>query len=485
VNLAASLESSAARWPEREALVEADRRRLTYPQLRERAARLAAGLGRLGLGAGDRLVAVLDNRSETVELYWAAQWLGAVYVPLSWRLGDEELDYCIDDAGATLVARADGDEVFVGETAFDELLRDDEHPGALALDERAPSLMLYTSGTTGRPKGVPRSHRADRAGGLSQALQHGLGPGDRTLGVMPLYHTMGLHSLLAMSLVGGCFVCQRRWDPDEALELAADERLSSLYLAPTLFHDLATSPRAQDSLASIDALAYAGSAMTAVLVERCVEAFEPRLFVNHYGSTEIYTFSVHRDQPAKPGCAGRASVNAQLRLVSTDDDAGPEEVVAPGQEGQIICRMDSDEAFAGYWQRPDADEKAIRQGWYYTGDIGRLDDDGDLWVVGRVDDMIISGGENIHPLEVEDVLARHPNVLEVAVVGAPDDRLGHHVTAYVVGDDVNAEALDAHCLSSTLARFKRPREYRFVDELPKSASGKILRRMLRVEDTTV
>ena len=131
--------------------------------------------------------------------------------------------------------------------------------------------------------------------------------------------------------------------------------------------------------------------------------------------------------------------------------------------------MSSDEAFAGYWNRPDADERAIRDGWYHTGDVGRLDADGDLWLDGRLDDMIVSGGENIHPLEVEDVLARHPAVREVAVVGAPDDRLGHHVVAVVVGD-TTAEELDAHCLASdALARFKRPREYRFVSELPKSA----------------
>ncbi len=205
--------------------------------------------------------------------------------------------------------------------------------------------------------------------------------------------------------------------------------------------------------------------MTSDLVERCVETFRPRLFVNHYGSTEIYTFSVHRDQAAKPGCAGRPSLNARLRL---------------GESGEILCHMSSDEAFAGYWNRPDADAKAIRDGWYHTGDVGRLDDDGDLWVVGRVDDMIVSGGENIHPLEVEDVLARHPAVREVAVVGAPDDRLGHRVVAVVVADgEVSAEELDAFCLASeTLARFKRPREYRFVDTLPKSPSGKILRRML-------
>jgi 2-furoate---CoA ligase len=479
VNLAASLECAAARWPEREAVVEPGRVRLTYAELLDRAARLAGGLAQLGLSRGDRLAAVLDNRAENVELYWAAQWLGAVYVPLSWRLSDADLDYCIGDAGARLVAHVDGDEVTIGDASFADLLRAGPQPGALDSDEREPSLMLYTSGTTGRPKGVPRSHRADRAGGLSQALQHGLAFGDRTLGVMPLYHTMGLHSAVAMTLVGGCFVSQARWNVERALALIAEERLTSLYLAPTLFHDLVTHA---DRRLTIDAAAYAGAAMTSALVGRCVDTFTPRSFVNHYGSTEIYTFSVHRDQAAKPGCAGRASVNARLRLVAADDAAQPDDVVAPGEEGQIICRMDSDEAFTGYWRRPDADAKAIRSGWYFTGDVGRTDEDGDLWIVGRVDDMIISGGENIHPLEVEDALARHPNVLEAAVVGAPDDRWGRRVVAYVVAPGTTADELDAHCLGSPLARFKRPREYHFVDELPKSASGKILRRKLRVED---
>jgi len=145
--------------------------------------------------------------------------------------------------------------------------------------------------------------------------------------------------------------------------------------------------------------------------------------------------------------------------------------------------MDSDTAFTGYWNRPDADERAIRDGWYHTGDVGRLDEDGDLWVLGRVDDMIISGGENVHPLEVEDVLAGHPRVAEVAVVAAPDDRLGQRVVAVVVPEgELTADDLDAFCLESAqLARFKRPREYRFVESLPKSPSGKILRRLLREE----
>jgi 2-furoate---CoA ligase len=262
-------------------------------------------------------------------------------------------------------------------------------------------------------------------------------------------------------------VPQARWDAGEALRLIEAERISSLYLAPTLFHDLVHHPAldARD-VSSVRALGYAGAAMTSTLVRRCAEAFAPDVFVNHYGSTEIYTFTIGRDQLGKPGCAGRPAVNARIRLEPN---------------GEICAHLSSDEAFGGYWQRPDADARAIRDGWYHTGDTGHLDDDGDLWIDGRVDDMIVSGGENVHPLEVEDVLASHPGVREAAVIGAPDDRWGQRVVAIVVGE-ATPDELDAHCLASPLARFKRPREYRFVGELPKSASGKILRRLLR-DDT--
>jgi 2-furoate---CoA ligase len=447
MNLAQSLLAACERHPEAEAFPA-----LSYGELLPRIRRIAGGLG---LEPGERLALVLDNRLETALLYWAAQWAGVVAVPLSWRVSEEELAYCIDDCGARLVLRA-GDALPDGP----------EHPGAVDRDERETSLMLYTSGTTGRPKGVPRSHRADRAGGWSQALQHGYRWGDRTLGVMPLYHTMGIHSLLAMHLVAGCFVPQARWDAAEALRLIEEQRVSSLYLAPTLFHDLLAHPRlAERDVSSVRALGYAGAAMTSALVRRCAEALRPEVFVNHYGSTEIYTFTIGRDQLGKPGCAGRPAVNTRLRIEP---------------DGEILVHLSSDEAFAGYWNRPDADAKAIDEGWYRTGDTGRLDEDGDLWLDGRVDDMIVSGGENVHPLEVEDVLASHGGVVEVAVIGVADERWGQRVVAVVVGE-ASDEDLDAHCLASPLARFKRPREYRRVDALPKSASGKILRRVLREE----
>jgi 2-furoate---CoA ligase len=346
------------------------------------------------------------------------------------------------------------------------------------------SLILYTSGTTGRPKGVPRTHRNHYAGAVAHVVQCGYAWGERTLGVMPLYHTMGIHALTSMALVGGCFVCQPEWSAAGALRLIAAERLTALYLIPTLYWDLVHAPElAQTDVASVRKLAYAGAPMPAPLTEACRLAFRPEVFVNHYGSTEIYTFSVNPDVRPKPGCAGRPGIHSELRIVtaSAERRVGPDEVVPQGTKGEIIASLGSDEAFAGYWNRPDADAKALRDGWYFTGDMGYVDGDGDLYVAGRVDDMIISGGENIHPVEVEEALVRHPRVRDVAVVGEADARWGERVVAFVVpGAGVTAEELDRFCRESPdLASFKRPRRFVFVDAIPKTASGKILRRLLR------
>ena len=325
MNLAHSLLAACERHPELEAFPG-----VTYGELLSRVRCLGGGLG---VEPGDRVALVLDNRLETALLYWACQWVGAVAVPLSWRLSDEELHYCLGDCGASVVVR-DGDQLPDGP----------EHPGALDRDERETSLLLYTSGTTGRPKGVPRSHAADRAGGWSQALQHGYRFGERTLGVMPLYHTMGIHSLVGDAprrrvLRAAGAMGRGRGAPARSRR----ERITSLYLAPTLFHDLVHHPElASRDVSSVRALGYAGAAMTSTLVRRCADAFAPDVFVNHYGSTEVYTFTIGRDQLAKPGCAGRPAVNTRLRF---------------GADGEIEVELSSDEAFAGYWNRPDADAR--------------------------------------------------------------------------------------------------------------------------------
>ncbi len=503
MNLARTLHYAAERTPDAEAVVDGETR-IVYSVLRERAARLAGGLAALGVQPGDPVATVLKNRHENVELFWACQYLGAQFVPLSWRNPPSAVEYCVEDAGANVVVFEPASEQHAAavegsgrnlvaaagsssDCTFDGLLKSEPIEGAFDLADTATSIMLYTSGTTGRPKGVPRSHRAERTAAMSQALQHGYVPWERTLGTMPLFHTMGDHSMIAMSLLAGCYVCQPDWGAAMGLDQVEQERITSLYLAPTLFHDLVKDPGVGDcDLSSVRALGYAGAAMTGALAERCTAAFQPEVFVNHYGSTEIYTFTIGRRQVDKPGNAGRASVNALIRLVTVESGAGPDDLVGAGEDGQIICHMSSPEAFTGYWQRPDADAKAIRDGWYYTGDVGVIDEDGDMWIVGRADDMINSGGENIHPLEVEEVLARAPGVIEAAVYGVADERLGQRVVASVVAQpDATAETLDQYCLASpNLARYKRPREYRIVEALPKSASGKVLRRVLREGDKT-
>jgi 2-furoate---CoA ligase len=303
--------------------------------------------------------------------------------------------------------------------------------------------------------------------------------GEVTLGVMPLYHTMGVRSLVAMSLIGGTFVCLPRYDTRKALALIERERITNLYLVPTLYHDLVhDSAFAQADVSSVRKLGFAGASMTDGLLRKLDEAFKPELFVNHYGSSEIYTFTIHQRAVLKPGSAGRAGINQIVRVVrlsaQSHDDAA-----APGEEGQIIALLAGDEAFEGYWCRPDADAKALRDGWYFTGDTGFVDKDGDLFVTGRVDDMIITGGENVSPVEIESCLSLHPAVSEVAVVGLPDEKWGKIVVAFVKrAAPVEAEDLDGFCCESSLANYKRPRRFVFVREIPKSPVGKLLRRHL-------
>jgi 2-furoate---CoA ligase len=341
------------------------------------------------------------------------------------------------------------------------------------------SVMLYTSGTTARPKGVPRRQRAERAAAIAHVAQNLYRHGEITLGVMPLYHTMGVRSLLAMALIGGAFICLPRFDACQALELIAAERVSNLYLVPTLYHDLIRSVEFADAdISSVRKLGFAGAPMTDGLLKKLQAAFSPELFVNHYGSSEIYTFTIEQNASHKPGSAGRAGINQMIRVAKLNA-ASPEEVAAPGEEGEVIALLASDEAFEGYWQRPDADAKALRQGWYFTGDTGYIDADGDLFVTGRVDDLIITGGENVSPVEIESCLSLHPAVSEVAVVGLPDERWGKIIAAFIKRRALVEHAeLDEFCRSSGLANFKRPRRYIFVEGIPKSPVGKLLRRQL-------
>ena len=239
---------------------------------------------------------------------------------------------------------------------------------------------------------------------------------------------------------------------------------------PTLYHDLVHHELfAAADVSSVRKLGFAGAPMTDGLLKQLQAAFQPDLFVNHYGSSEIYTFTIDQNAPAKPGSAGRAGINQMVRVLRLGA-ASPDEAASVGEEGEIVALLAGDESFESYWRRPDADAKALRQGWYFTGDTGYVDADGDLFVTGRVDDMIITGGENVSPVEIESCLSLHAAVSEVAVVGLPDERWGKIVVAFVKRRaPVEPDELDQFCLASGLAAFKRPRRYVFVARNPEIA----------------
>ena len=499
------LEFAAARYPENLAIIDGDRR-YTYREWDNRVNTVANALKDLGISKGDRVVQVVKNREENCAIHMACQKLGAMNTPINFRWASDEIEYCVNDAEAKLVVfeeatresvlpaherfSSNPDLLFVGPDTPDGAYSFDEVVSAASSDrpdevveEEDITFMLYTSGTTGKPKGVLRSQRAEYAATVGQIVHHRYGLGERTLGVMPLFHTMGIHSFTAMIALNGLFVAMPDWDPQGALETIQTEELTCLYLIPTLFHGLVNDQNfGSYDTSTVTKLSYAGAPMQSSLLEDCNARFEPEVFVNHYGSTEVYIFATYPEPWEKPGCAGRAAFHTELRVVRADPEpvVGPDEVLPPGETGEIIVKM-GDDAFTEYYNRPEATEESIRDGWYFVGDSGYIDEDGDLWVTGRVDDMIITGGENVYPVEVEDVLSQHSEVEEAAVVGLPDERWGQVVTAFVVPEtlDLTEEDITEYFRDSTsLAQFKRPKKVVFVEEIPKSPVGKLLRRLL-------
>ena len=357
LDLGTSFMASVARDPDALAIVDGGLR-LSYAQWYRHISALVAGFDAIGLKAGDHLVTALQNRWEAATLHWACQFAGIIITPVNWRSTVSEIDFYLEDAEAEAIAYEDASAAAVTasdraqkisrialdvaaayDIPFDTLTARQAPDARARADAEAWSVMLYTSGTTARPKGVPRRQRAERAAALAHVAQNLYAHGERTLGVMPLYHTMGVRSLLAMSLIGGAFICLRRFDVGEALRLIAAERVSNLYLVPTLYHDLVHHPLlALNDVTSVRKLGFAGAPMTDGLLKELQAAFRPELFVNHYGSSEVYTFTIEQNAPAKPGSAGRAGINQMVRVVRLGA-ASVDELAAVGEEGEIIALL--------------------------------------------------------------------------------------------------------------------------------------------------
>lgn len=488
--------------PERVALVDdATGLRYTYRQLNERANRLAHSLrNQFGVAQGDRVAILAKNRVEYLDALFATGKLGAILVPLNWRLVVRELAYMLNDSGARLLivgpefaAQTDelcaqtgitrvielGDAAGVGGAhAYADLLAaapPDPVTAEVGMDD--PHLILYTSGTTGRPKGAVLTHRGLVWNSINTNVGWDLHGDDVSIIHTPFFHTGGINVLtLPIFHVGGTMALMKEWEPRRCLELIAQERVTVFFAVPTMFQMLLDAPNfAATDFSSVRFFISGGAPCPVPMIKAYQERGIP--FRQGYGLTEVSVncFTLNpEDAIRKAGSVGKPNFHLDARLV---DETGRD--VPPGDVGELWLRGPT--VCAGYWNNPAATEAAISDGWFHTGDMARVDEEGYYFIVDRKKDMFISGGENVYPAEVESALYEHPAVAECAVIGVPDAIWGEVGRALVVvraGMELTEAALLEHC-RERLARYKSPRSVIFVDCLPHTPSGKVFKPELR------
>jgi acyl-CoA synthetase (AMP-forming)/AMP-acid ligase II len=480
---------------------------LTYAEADAEANRVANALVAAGIGAGDRVAFLGQNCLEYLLFYYGCAKSGAVPVPLNYRLAAPEWQFIVEDAGASLlIARG----AFAG--AIDPVRG--ELPGVkrwVALGESpkgweswsdwvgsAPTTrpdrrisedgelyQMYTSGTTGRPKGAVLTHDAVCENLVQAGIQFALTPGERVLIVAPLYHAAAGICSFATVAAGGCLFVQEEFDPKAVVDALANERIGVALLVPAMiqFCLVAVPDVAEREYPDLRLIVYGASAIAEQTLRQAVETFGCG-FIQAYGMTETTAVATQlteadheralREKPGLLLSAGRPALGTRIRIVDENDADLP-----AGEIGEILIR--GPQLMRGYWNRPEANEEALRDGWMHTGDAGVLDEEGYLYVQDRVKDMIISGGENIYPREIEEVLYLHEEVAEAAVIGVPDERWGETVKAVVVlkeGSSATAEVIMEFC-AGRLGGYKRPRSVDFIDALPRNLSGKVLKKDLR------
>jgi len=495
VNTATALDLAAGRSPRRLAVVEGDRQ-LTYAELTGQVRAVAWGLARAGVGSGDSVVLAVANSLEATVAVLAVQVAGAVAVPVNFRSRGGALYSALRAAAASVII------VDEQAAAAIEELADGERPpivltvngarcasgvplGALAeqaapaplptVSGDAPAIALLTSGSTGTPKLIRLTHRESLARVYGLFMNHGFRHDDgmRSLGLMPIYHTVGLHAVLLLSLLAnGTYFPVKEFVPAQVLDLIARERITYVFGAPTMFARMldADPGDGADRFASVRDAMYAGAPMDHEMV-RQVSARLTRNLTHIYGNTETYNSLFYRFAGSCPGALSRGVLH-QVRIVRIG--GSPFDEARRGEEGELIVDMASPEAFDGYAE-PEQTARRVRDGWYYTGDVAVEDDEGRIFIRGRTEDMIISGGENIYPADVENVLGRHPGVRECAVVGVPDPVWGQVVAALVIPSSpaVTEAEISIFCREQPdLDSFKRPRQVLFVHDLPVTPSGK-------------
>ena len=495
MNVAQMLERTARFFPDREALV-ARGKRWSYAELDRAAGCAAAGFARLGVKPGDRACLLLPNRAEFVLAYFGLLKLGAIPISLNVMLKADEIAFIVGDAGATVFVADEAlagnlptrerlpglrELVVVGPATdgairWDDLVTGGEPRRALDLERDATAAILYTSGTTGRPKGAMLSHANVVAN--SHATRHCLGmtPEDRLLCALPLFHVFGQNFIMNASVTAGStLVLHERFVPDAVVAALGEERITIFYGVPTMYIYLLSDPRVTRELVSGLRICFSAAA---TMPQEVSERWYERLGLNvveGYGLTECSPFACYNHEwRFKFGSVGTPVENVEIKILDADDTEVP-----VGELGEICIRGPI--VMQGYFGRPEDTAEALRGGWLHSGDIGRVDEDGYVFIVDRVKDMINVAGFKVYPREVEEVLFTHAGVREAAVVGMPDALYGEQVKAFVVAHPdtrVEPEELIAYC-RSRIAEYKVPRAVELVDSLPKSPTGKILKRELR------
>jgi fatty-acyl-CoA synthase len=472
--------------PHHRALVFGDQVR-THAELHDRAARLASVLETGGVRAGDRVALLLHNRIEFVESLLACHRLAAVAVPINFRLATDEVEYILADSGAVAVIcdsppPASGHVAMVLEVGlvYDAAVASAPPRETAPAVEDDPALICYTSGTTGRPKGAVLTHRNLVASTLSWIHEMRAGEDDVWLSGQPLFHIGGINGLLPFLVLGATVVITptTAFDPEAMLRLIEVHGATMCIFVPTQWAAICAS----DAVARVDphqlrVAMWGASPAPRQTLEAMQRTFPRAAIVSAYGQTETSgatTLLKGPDSTRKMGSVGKPMLGVELRVV---DDALQD---TPADDvGEVVYRGPI--VMAGYHQQPEATREAFAGGWFHSGDLARFDDEGYLWLVDRKKDMIVSGGENVYPAEVERVLLDHPAVAEVAVIGVPHRRWVETPVAFVVaGDGVEADEAEliAHC-RQYLAGFKKPSAVIVVDELPRNAGGKVLKRRLR------
>ncbi len=494
-NLARLLTDAAAEHGVRPALRH-DGHLITYEMLNEGSARVAGLLEQHGVAPGDRVGIMLPNLPYFPTVYYGILRAGGVVVPMNVLFKPREVGFYLADSAAKLLfvwhdfaesgqagaAEAGTEAITVAPGAFEQLLAaapagfPDAHR-----DRSDTAVILYTSGTTGTPKGAELTH--DNL--LQNCVRGGtalLGTSEQdvVLGALPLFHSFGQTACMNASVrAGACLTLMPRFDAEDTLEIIKRDKVTLLHGVPTMFHALLNHPQRDSYDVSSVRLCCSGGSAMPVEVMRGFERAFGCLILEGYGLSEtspVASFN-HVDRDRKPGSIGTPIDGVEMSVVDAEDNELP-----PGEVGEIVIRGHN--VMKGYHNRPEATDEAMRGGWFHTGDLARVDEDGYFFIVDRMKDMIIRGGYNVYPREIEEVLYEHPAVLEAAVIGVPDATLGEEIAASVVlrsGAEVSADDI-RDFVKDRVAAYKYPRHVWFVEELPKGATGKVLKRDIQVPD---